>query len=479
MPLLQPRAGHPVIIQGGMGIGVSGWPLARAVSLTGQLGVVSGTALAHVLVRRLEAAEPDPALAGAMDWFPFPDVVDRVRTRYQRPGRAGRRRFSSIAMYTLAPPAHLTELTVLASFVEVALAKRGHDGVVGINLLEKVALPNLPSLYGAMLAGVDYVLMGAGVPRAIPAVLDRLAGHQTAALTIPVMGGEDARLTFDPSALAGGRCLAPLRRPHFLGIVSSDVLATVLARKSSGRVDGFVVETALAGGHNAPPRVAAALDPTGQPIYGPRDLPDLERIRALGLPFWLAGSYATPERLGEARQHGAHGVQVGTAFALCRESGLRDDLKASLLQLSARGDASIRTDPRASPTGMPFKVVALAGTLSEADVYARRRRCCDVGYLRRPFRAADGSVGYRCPAEPERDFQAKGGDPADAANRMCLCNGLLATIGLGQRQASGDDEPPVVTAGEDLRTVARFSGGAGASYSAADVVARLLGELGA
>jgi NAD(P)H-dependent flavin oxidoreductase YrpB (nitropropane dioxygenase family) len=36
---------HPTIIQGGMGIGISHWGLARAVSAAGQLGVVSGTAI--------------------------------------------------------------------------------------------------------------------------------------------------------------------------------------------------------------------------------------------------------------------------------------------------------------------------------------------------------------------------------------------------------------------------------------------------
>ncbi len=35
----------PIIIQGGMGAGVSSWSLARAVSKAGQLGVVSGTAI--------------------------------------------------------------------------------------------------------------------------------------------------------------------------------------------------------------------------------------------------------------------------------------------------------------------------------------------------------------------------------------------------------------------------------------------------
>ena len=48
----------PVIIQGGMGVGVSNWRLANAVSSRGQLGVVSGTALDVVLARRLQDGDP-------------------------------------------------------------------------------------------------------------------------------------------------------------------------------------------------------------------------------------------------------------------------------------------------------------------------------------------------------------------------------------------------------------------------------------
>jgi len=44
----------PKIIQGGMGAGVSDWRLARAVSRTGQLGVVSGVALDQIFARRLQ-----------------------------------------------------------------------------------------------------------------------------------------------------------------------------------------------------------------------------------------------------------------------------------------------------------------------------------------------------------------------------------------------------------------------------------------
>lgn len=53
---------EPVIIQGGMGAGVSNWKLARAVSLAGQLGVVSGTALDSILTRRLQMGDRDGAM---------------------------------------------------------------------------------------------------------------------------------------------------------------------------------------------------------------------------------------------------------------------------------------------------------------------------------------------------------------------------------------------------------------------------------
>ena len=45
---------HPWLIQGGMGIAVSGWRLASTVARAGQLGVVSGTGIDNVFVRRLQ-----------------------------------------------------------------------------------------------------------------------------------------------------------------------------------------------------------------------------------------------------------------------------------------------------------------------------------------------------------------------------------------------------------------------------------------
>ncbi len=466
----------PIIIQGGMGVGVSHWPLARAVSTQGQLGVVSGTALDLLLARRLQAGDPEGHLRRALAHFPFPKVTERIlATYFVAGGKAADQPFRGVPLGSIQPPRELVELTVAANFVEVFLAKEGHAGVIGINYLHKVQLPTLPSIYGALLAGVDYVLMGAGIPMAIPGALDRLARGEAAELPLDVDGAgpDDAfRTEFDPATLFG---TAPtLTRPKFLAIVSSATLAMALARKASGRVDGFVVEGATAGGHNAPPRGAMTLSERGEPVFGPRDVPDLAKFRALGLPFWLAGSTATPAGLTEAQREGAVGIQVGTAFAFCDESGLAADLKTRVLEAGQAGTLDVFTDPLASPTGFPFKVVRLPGTVSEPDVYAARERVCDLGYLRTPFRKPDGALGYRCPGEPEDIYVAKGGELGATVGRKCICNGLLATIGFGQRRSDGYAEPPIVTAGLDAAQLGRFLAPGKTHYAAADVLRHLL-----
>jgi NAD(P)H-dependent flavin oxidoreductase YrpB (nitropropane dioxygenase family) len=462
-----------------MGFAVSGWPLARAVSLRGQLGVVSGTALPIVLARRLQLGDPGGELRRALAHFPIPQMAERVLAEHFVPGgRAHGEPFKLTAMPTLRPRPALVELTVVANFVEVFLAKEGHQGPVGINYLEKIQLPTLPSIFGAMLAGVDYVLMGAGIPRAIPGVLDLLARGEAVQLRVDVEGalpGEEHHSTFDPSHFCGAA--APqLKRPQFLGIVSSATLAITLARKSSGTVEGFIIEGSTAGGHNAPPRGPLQLTAAGEPIYGPRDEPDLEKIRALGLPFWLAGSYGRPGKLAEALGLGAAGVQVGTAFAFCEESGLEPKLKEQALRLSRSGQARVFTDPLASPTGFPFKVAQIEGTLSEAACYQNRPRICDLGYLRRLYRRADGTVGYRCSAEPLVNFLRKGGKVEQTVGRKCVCNGLAANVGLNQARPKSAAELPLVTAGDDIADLAQFFRPGRDSYSAADVLNRLLSE---
>jgi nitronate monooxygenase len=469
-------ASFPPIIQGGMGVGVSSWPLARAVAMAGQMGVVSGTGIDTVLARRLQLGDLDGSIRRALQSFPFPEIAKRVFEHYFCPGgKSPRAAYKSKPVPALQPPRALAELTVVANFVEVFLAKEGHSGPVGLNLLEKIQLQTLPSLFGGLLAKVDVVLMGAGIPRSIPHALDRLSRNEVAELAVDVSGAlpEDRFTTrFDPGAFGSG-LIPDLVRPKFLAIVASATLAQALIRRSEGEVDGFVVEGSSAGGHNAPPRGGVVLDGRGEPIYSLADEPDMAKFRELGRPFWLAGSYGTPEKLPEARSEGARGIQVGTLFALCHESGIAPHLKDEAIRKCLSGEAQVFTDPHASPTGFPFKVMSLDGTLSEFEIYSRRERRCDMGYLRQAYRKADGRVGFRCPAEPVADFVAKGGAFEETQNRKCLCNGLLATIGLGQIH-KGVPEPPLVTIGDDVRNLIRFLGPNRTSYSARDVLEYLL-----
>ncbi|MEU4419267.1 nitronate monooxygenase [Actinoplanes sp. NPDC024001] len=466
----------PVLIQGGMGVGVSGWRLARAVGRTGQLGVVSGVALDALLARRLQHGDEGGHVRHALAHFPVASVAQCVLDRYFVPGGVpDGRPLRPVPQLGLRPQRHAQQLTIVANFVEVFLAKQGHDGPVGVNYLEKIQLATPAAVYGAMLAGVDYVLMGAGLPTEVPGLLDALAGHRLAQLSVTVHGaapGEDRHVTIDPHDLLGGD-IGRLRRPRLLAIVSSATLAAYLARDEATRPDGFVLETSGAGGHSARPRGRLTVDDDGEPVYGPRDHLDVPKVAALGLPFWLAGGQSSPERLAAAQAAGAAGIQVGTAFALCRESGLDDDLRKRLLRQAAQGTLIVCNDVRASPTGFPFKMVSLPGTTADEQVYAERPRLCDLGYLRNPYRRSDGKVGFRCPAEPVDEYVRKGGSADDTVGSRCLCNGLVATVGFGQRRPDNYVEPPLVTLGQDLAFLPHLTPD-GDDYTAADVVRYLL-----
>jgi NAD(P)H-dependent flavin oxidoreductase YrpB (nitropropane dioxygenase family) len=454
-----------------MGVAVSNWRLARAVSQCGHLGVVSGTGLDTVFVRRLQDGDPGGHLRRAMAAFPAREIADGLLRRYFRPqGRTAGSPYRLLSMYRPQVSPARAQVTIVANFVEVYLAKEGHSGLVGINLLTKIQLPNLASLYGAMLAGVDHVLMGAGIPREIPGVLDALAQHQPARLRLEFEGGgEMDPLEFDPADhLDLSR--PPLRRPMFLPIIASNSLATVLARKASGQVNGFIIEGPTAGGHNAPPRGQPQYNDRGEPEYGERDLVDLDKIRELGLPFWLAGGVGSPEGLRAARAAGAAGIQVGTLFAYSDESGLTPELKRSVLRAVTRGEVDVFTDPRASPTGFPFKIVRWNG----APPTEQRERLCDLGYLRVAYRTERGTIGFRCAAEPVESYVAKGGRLEDTEGRQCLCNGLMSDVGLPQVRENGVTEPPLLTSGDDLPVMGAFLAGREA-YAAADVIRYLDG----
>ncbi len=462
----------PLVIQGGMGIGVSSWNLARTVSAAGQLGVVSGSCIDTVFARRLQDGDPGGHLRQAMEAFPFPEVSAAALKRYFLPdGRDEGEPYRLVPMWKHKANRVQEQLTMLASFVEVWLAREGHDNPVGMNLLTKIQMPNLATLYGAMLAGVDYVLMGAGIPKEIPGALDAFENHEPAALKLDLEGpnqGEREFIRFDPREHWEGEPDEPLKRPDFLPIIASNSLAKMMVRKANGEVNGFIIEAPTAGGHNAPPRGELTTNERGEPVYGQRDEVDLEQMGELGLPFWVAGGWGSPEGLQEALEAGAAGIQVGTLFAYARESGLDPELRGRVLQQARQGEVDIHTDLRASPTGFPFKVVQLEGTNSEEEMYEKRDRVCDLGYLRAAYRREDGRVAFRCPSEPVDTYRKKGGDVEETEGRKCLCNAIMADVGHGQERDDGP-ERPILTSGDEVRNLGRFLGDR-ESYSAVDVL---------
>src|ERR1044071_9279010 len=89
----------PWIIQGGMGVGVSNWVLANAVCQRGQLGVVSGTCVDSILVRRLQDGDIGGHVRRAMAHFPIPNVAESILGKFFLPeGRPARTPYKALPM---------------------------------------------------------------------------------------------------------------------------------------------------------------------------------------------------------------------------------------------------------------------------------------------------------------------------------------------------------------------------------------------
>ncbi len=198
----------------------------------------------------------------------------------------------------------LTEILVVASFVEVWLAKNGHQTPVGINYLEKLQPSHPAEIYGAMLAGVNYIVMGAGIPNQIPSILDQLAQNEPATYAVDLDGtDEKAYVTFDPSSIIPKSQQRPLERPRFFPVVTSNVLAKYLVEKVGG-IDGLIIELPEAGGHNAPPR-GKQRDEDGVPLYGPKDYPKLDELKKTRHTFLFSRRIWEPGRLSGSAGKGS------------------------------------------------------------------------------------------------------------------------------------------------------------------------------
>ncbi len=464
----------PDIYQGGMGVGISTPNLSRTVSLNGQQGTVSGVAVERVVPRILQMGDPGGHIRRALSHFPFPKISEPILNMFFVEGGIKKGTpFKAVPVFTVNPTHLLISLTLCANFAFVWLAKENNPNPVSINYLEKVAMPHIYAITGAILADVDYITMGAGIPLQIPKVINDIVEGREVSYRLPVIGKNitSHTMAFHPEKFFG-TAMPPVKKPRFIPIISSNLLAEILIHKlPEGSIYAFAVEENIAGGHNAPPR-KILFNEKGEPepIYGEKDKIDYPALAELGIPFWIGGGYASPEKLKWARSVGAAGIQAGSIFALSEESGMNPDLRRKIRKLGYEGTLNVRTDMRISPTGFPFKVADIEGTIADPEIYEARTRICNQGELVSLYERPDGKIGYRCPAEPLDKFRIKGGDPKDTIGRGCLCNGLFTTAGVGN-----EEEPPVVTLGDNVGFLRFLMKNSEDSYTVAQAIRYLLG----
>lgn len=434
----------PKVILGGMGVGISDRKLCKAAALAGEklgekvLPFVSGTGLPFVMVDRLQSGDQDTVRALRIFDLKFNlKIGEKIIAKYpQRP--VGEKHLLAPRGEVLVTnrdgkKAEMEELAIASAFVEVYLAKEDHNNPIGINLLEKVQPMLLPTILGAIMAGVDHMEIGAGVPYEIPKVSDNFVNGKEASYKLDVTGLKDGyMMTLDPKRFIGER---KLKKPKFYPIISLHVLAKVLSRIDG--VDGFIVAGNTAG-HRVNPRDKENGVIDGISHYADKDFPKLDVIKGLRdksgnpFPFWLAGGYAG--KLKEAIGLGATGVQVGTLFALCNESGMREDLKRQIREIIVNTPSEdlgklVVISRWTSPTDFSFCVAQVKNTLSDEEIYEGRTRSCKYACLPEYYVGSDGKIDSRCPAEPVEIYKRKGGKEEDTVGRRCLCEGLISTAG--------------------------------------------------
>jgi NAD(P)H-dependent flavin oxidoreductase YrpB (nitropropane dioxygenase family) len=459
------------IIQPGMGIGASGYRLANATAKTGLcIGTISGVGAEQIICRKLQNGDPSGDIRRAFATFPFQRMIEKILNKYFiEGGKDSSKPYRGIEPLTLNPSNDLIELIICCTYAMVWLAKEGHEGYVSMNLLEKIQMPLIYSITGAMMANVNAITMGAGLPFGIPALMEEIASDGIAKYKVAVDGSPSGFIMeFDMQKFFGRKL--NLKKPDFIPIITIDRLANLMiARTPPGSIQAFIIENELAAGHSANPRGKLVFNAIGEPVYGPKDQCDFNKMNQLDIPYYIAGGTASPEALKKALELGAAGIQAGSIFALSEESGLIDPYKSEMRKLAYRGELNVLNSALASPTGFPFKVASIDGTISQKEVYEGRTRICSLMYLRTPYLKEDGSYGYRCAAEPVHKYTAKGGKIEDTKDCCCLCNGLFSGIGLGNK-----NEPPIFTIGKKLDFLKHLMKDENDKYSCLSVIDYLL-----
>lgn len=310
------------IIQGGMGVGVSLHPLAQAVAREGGLGIVSSA------------------------------CIDRLVSK-----RTGKK-----------------VNTYAAAHEEVSLSKV-KGGFTGINIMMALMRDFTDSVKGALDAGADAIISGAGLPLNLPAI-------------------------------------QPPKETALIPIVSSARALDIIVKKWEKlgyRPDAVVLEGPLAGGH-----LGFRIDQVELECNKLENLLPPVKDMAMkygNIPVIVAGGIYTHSDIMKFMNMGADGVQMGTRFLATEESSATDAYKQAVI-LAREEDIIVAHRP-GSPCGLPFRVIRQS-PMYVSSLQRKRTPKCDKGYVL--MKDADGKFTI-CPAKQDNE------------NYFCICNGLLSSGG--------------------------------------------------
>ena len=331
------------IVQGGMGVGVSLSPLASAVAREGGLGIVSSA------------------------------CIDRLVSK-----RTGKKVNTYEAVYE-----------------EVSLAKAA-GGFAGINIMCALARDYEDSVRGALDAGADAIISGAGLPMSLPAI-------------------------------------QPARDTALIPIVSSGRALELICKKwerLGARPDAIVLEGPLAGGHLGFRMEQVDLDANRLENLLPEVKDAAKRFG--DFPIIVAGGIYTHDDIKRFLAMGADGVQMGTRFLATEESSASPAYKEAVVR-SQQEDIIVAHDP-GSPCGLPFRIIKQSPMYVSA-LSRRRTPKCDKGYVL--LKDAEGKYS-RCPAKESNE------------HHFCICNGLLSSADY-----NADKEEALYTVGTNAYRVDR------------------------
>lgn len=327
-----------------MGVGVSMSPLASAVAREGGLGIISSA------------------------------CVDRLLSQ-----RNGKR---------------LNTYEAMREEIELSKAK---GGFAGVNIMVALQRDYNDSVKGAIDAGADAIISGAGLPLNLPDI------H-------------------------------PPKDTALIPIVSSPRALDLICKKWERykyRPDAVILEGPLAGGHLGFKLEQVDLESNKLENLLP---PVKDMAMKYGnIPVIVAGGIYTHDDIKRFIAMGADGVQMGTRFLATEESSATELYKQAVVACREE-DIHVAYRP-GSPCGLPFRII-LESPMYQSTLKQLRPPKCDKGYVL--LKDAEGKFSL-CPAK------------TDNKDYFCICNGLLSSAGYNP-----DKEEPLYTVGTSAPRIDRI-----------------------